>query len=283
MTDLIKLDGLKGKIALFLEPIKELKVNDRSDLTIATGALTTVKAFQKEIEAHRVAYVSPLNEQVKSINGYAKELAAPLIASEESIKRVMATFTNAENQRIEATRKAELLKIQEEMKRKDAELRAEQARLEENRKKDIAEAEEKRKTAVIEQQEADKILNAFGIDDAQKKIEEEKQADAVRLSQIEHDQIAAKFEQDKIDLELRAAQDKARIEIEARGKEAALKAEKLKNTREVWKFEVTDMNLIPKDYWIINEKKIGEDVRGGIREIKGVRIFSEDIIIASRT
>lgn len=50
---------------------------------------------------------------------------------------------------------------------------------------------------------------------------------------------------------------------------------KVSGIREVWKFEVTDDLAVPREFLAVDESAIGRAVRGGVREIKGVRIFSE--------
>lgn len=47
--------------------------------------------------------------------------------------------------------------------------------------------------------------------------------------------------------------------------------------RKVWKFEITDGNEVPREYMAVNETSIRRAINGGIREIKGVRIFEEEI------
>jgi hypothetical protein len=46
---------------------------------------------------------------------------------------------------------------------------------------------------------------------------------------------------------------------------------------DVWKFEITDPTLIPREYLVIDEKKIGQVVRSlkDTAQIPGVRIYSE--------
>lgn len=44
-------------------------------------------------------------------------------------------------------------------------------------------------------------------------------------------------------------------------------------SREEWKFEITDPSLVPDIYKTIDEVQMGKDVRGGKREIPGVRIY----------
>jgi hypothetical protein len=53
-------------------------------------------------------------------------------------------------------------------------------------------------------------------------------------------------------------------------------------TRKVWKFEVEDAAQVPREFLIVDEARIRQAVRDGVREIKGVRIF-EDTQIVTRT
>jgi hypothetical protein len=50
-------------------------------------------------------------------------------------------------------------------------------------------------------------------------------------------------------------------------------------TKKIWKFEITDEKDVPKKYLSVDEKKIRQAVKDGVREIKGVRIY-EDIVLA---
>ena len=43
--------------------------------------------------------------------------------------------------------------------------------------------------------------------------------------------------------------------------------------RDVWKWEIADESKIPREYLMIDEKKVNAMVRAGIRQIEGVRIF----------
>lgn len=43
-----------------------------------------------------------------------------------------------------------------------------------------------------------------------------------------------------------------------------------------WTYEIEDENLIPREYLMVNEKKIAAIVRAGVRQIAGVRIYLED-------
>jgi len=51
-------------------------------------------------------------------------------------------------------------------------------------------------------------------------------------------------------------------------------------TRKTWDFEIEDETKIPRKYMKVDEVAIGKAVRGGgIREIKGIRIFSKESLI----
>lgn len=52
--------------------------------------------------------------------------------------------------------------------------------------------------------------------------------------------------------------------------------------RDVWKFEITDANQIPREYLKVDEVKIGGVVRAmkGATNISGIRVYSEKIVTA---
>jgi hypothetical protein len=52
--------------------------------------------------------------------------------------------------------------------------------------------------------------------------------------------------------------------------------------KKVWTFEIIYPNLVPIVYLTIDEKKIREAVRAGVREIPGVRIYQDDQLAIGR-
>jgi len=50
-------------------------------------------------------------------------------------------------------------------------------------------------------------------------------------------------------------------------------------TRKVWKFEVVDPSTIPGKYFVLDESLIRADVKAGVREIPGVRIYESDEVV----
>jgi len=47
--------------------------------------------------------------------------------------------------------------------------------------------------------------------------------------------------------------------------------------REVWQFSVEDEKKVPKRYWAVDRNKIADDVKEGLREIPGVKIWPEQV------
>lgn len=56
------------------------------------------------------------------------------------------------------------------------------------------------------------------------------------------------------------------------------------STKKIWKFRIVDVNLIPREYMIPNEKMLGEVARAtkGTLKVEGVEFYSEDNISAGR-
>lgn len=49
-------------------------------------------------------------------------------------------------------------------------------------------------------------------------------------------------------------------------------------TSVVWKWELVDVCKVPAEYLIVDAAKVGKVVRAGVREIPGIRIYSEDTL-----
>lgn len=91
---------------------------------------------------------------------------------------------------------------------------------------------------------------------------------------------------------IREALEKARKEAESQNKEVDIPAAETvvipkliptvraglgtSTVKKVWTFAIEDETKIPREYLMVNEKKIREAIRKGIREIPGVRIYQEE-------
>jgi len=134
------------------------------------------------------------------------------------------------------------------------------------------------------------------------------QADQEKVRQAEQARLAEIQRKEAEKLQQQAAKEAARVgslKTDAAKANAAAKAEALKakaevvsnmtttveskiqevsgiSTRKMWKFEITDVNKIPREYMIPDEKYIGQIVRAsaGKKEIPGIRVYSENMILS---
>lgn len=62
-------------------------------------------------------------------------------------------------------------------------------------------------------------------------------------------------------------------------KQAEMESQKSSNLRKVWTFEVTDLQSVPMDYLMINEKTVKAAIANGTREIPGIRIYQDEQLV----
>ena len=97
-------------------PTNDIVVVDKITLNEASIAFSQYKSLEKEIEKVRKTIVEPLNTLVKEVNNHFKQLDVAYQISLES-KRLTTqinSFVAAEQAKVEAERKAEQLRLEEE-------------------------------------------------------------------------------------------------------------------------------------------------------------------------
>jgi len=133
-------------------------------------------------------------------------------------------------------------------------------------------AEQKIKGAMLSwQQEQERIRR-----EEERKLREEQEAKEAMLRKMAEEAKKEGKENFATDLEEKAK------EMESTEIVVKPKVEKVQGiaTRTLWTFEIIDEEKIPREYMKVDGVKIGQDVRGGVREIPGVRIYSKEIIAA---
>jgi hypothetical protein len=65
-------------------------------------------------------------------------------------------------------------------------------------------------------------------------------------------------------------------ELEAK---AAELSEKSSSLRMIWTFEVENINLVPKEYMLLDETAVRRAIQAGVREIPGLRIFQKPSLV----
>lgn len=101
-----------------------------------------------------------------------------------------------------------------------------------------------------------------------KRIEAEQAKEQARLEKLA----------DKAELKP-TANNIAKVEASA-DKIASLVDSAPKNTREVWKFELLSLAKVPLEFLQLNEQAVRAALASGVREISGLKIYSEQSIIA---
>lgn len=283
-TDLTEFDTLKAQVSLFVQPTTSLTVTDTASNAVALGTLKTIKSFANQIEARRVAAVKPLRDRVKEIDAYAKDIALPLDRAELEIKNKMLVFSTLERKQ----REEEQRKIDAEV-RENARLAAEaQRKLEDDarairaaaEKQRIEEEARQRQALKEEQEHAAQARAMFGAGPVDK-AKEEAEARALAERQV-HDarQAALKVEEDRLATAARIEREQQEFTRSAAAARAKLEADRPKNTRQVPKYEIVDLALIPAQFMIADLVRIGSAVRAGSRDIPGVRIWLEDVVVS---
>jgi len=234
-----KLEAINKDIDTFVLKTKTLVIKTKEQMTGATEYLANIVARKKRIEVIRISYTQPLNETLRNINADFKKASAPLEESEGIVKSKMIEYRRVESERIEVKRKKE-----EEKQRKQDEIR---------RKKERRQAEKEAKIA--EKKLAKENLSKKKAADAQKIIDDEKQA-----------------KQDELDKQ----GEEFVPEVDIKQENTVHSESGAARMRKVWKFEIENEKQIPKAYLTVDEVKIRKAIKGGVREIPGIRIYEDE-------
>lgn len=222
MTDLKQFAQVQAEVSFLVAPIMQLNVADRESAIEATAAAKQVKILAKKIEERRKEIVAPLNEEVKSINSLAKQIAEPLLKAEEFIKSQLVAFEREEmKKREEAMRLAEI-----ERKRREEEIR-----LQAQKEKEDAE-----------------FLAAFDPMQAQRAIINAEASASIAVVES-----------------LKA--HKAEVKN--------IEASKVAQTRKHWTFDLIDLDKVPREFLVLDEKKVRAAILEGRTEIEGLKIYQE--------
>lgn len=212
--------------------------------TAGAADLQRVKGMQKKLEETRTSITKPMNEALDRVNAFFRKPADTLKAIELKIKGALRVFSDEQEAR-----------AREEQRKADERAAAERKRAEE------AAAAERRKA-----------------EEAAAELRRKAEAEAAAGNAAE----AAKLQQ-RADTKLEKAETKAAtLESQAQTVVAPIiRRDPPKvtgiNYREAWKFEVTDVSLVPREYLMVDETKIRKIVQAmkGDTKIAGVRVYSE--------
>jgi hypothetical protein len=176
----------------------------------------------------------------KMIEDKRKEITKPLVDKKKEFDNFAKNLTNELDNSIKNLRN-QIFSYEQEIERKrQAELR----RIEEERL---------RKEAELRRVEAERLAKEAEL------TAEQRQAEYKRTEELK-----AKAEAEQKQLELQ------RKKIEA---------QRSTNMKKVWTFNIVNPDLVPDQFWTINEQMIKQAIAAGMREIPGVNIYQEEQLI----
>lgn len=255
---LVVITGKQQKeIAALLEvaPSGIVPITSNEEYTAAGARLVLVNANLKQLEAVHEDIGGPLARSLVDIKTSVKKLAAFFDVPKRKLEQAKADIKAAMNTYLQA----------EEAKRAAAQKLLDDAAAKEKARIKALADEAARKSAIaakVAKDAADKAAREGRAEQAKKQAE-----------------VAAKIE----------AQASVRRDI-ADAKIASLDAPKVAmeapkaagtTSRQTWTFQVTDTNLVPDSYWILDVAALRRAVASGARDIPGVSIFPQNDIVTT--
>jgi hypothetical protein len=225
------------------------QIVDNEKYQTAANDLKLIKTKTSELEELRKSLTKPLDESKKRIMDLFRIPLERLVQAENIVKRAMLFW----HQKQEQIRQEKEQKLQE------------MARKEEERLRKIKDEQEKawREKEEAKREEASRL-------EAQGKAKEAEKA------RIEAEKAGAKAAE--------RAEQAQEISIPAPTLEPKIEKIEGISTKKIWKFRIINVNLIPRDYLIPNEKILGEIARttSGTLKISGIEFYSEEIITSRK-
>ena len=264
-------------------------VTTADEYSFAGHHLKEIKTKRDEIEQRRLTMTRPLDAAKKAVMDFFRPFTERLDHAEDQVKAAMVTYST-EQQRIAdaAARKAREAADKEAARLRELASKADEAAAENERRRL---AEQQRLAAKRAANEAERIAaeRAAAKTKADKQRAEEQAAAEARrqeaeLARLHNERLAAEAAQRERtakaeNLEARALATTTAPVAPATPKIAGI------SQRETWKYEITNRQLIPDEYWIVDERAIGAVVKAlkGQTNIAGVRVYAETAIAAGKS
>jgi len=269
-----KFEDFKREAVRIATDAKALEVKNDETLNLAVMLGGNAKKIAAKIETQREAIIAEPREFINGVNGLCNMITDLLVIKKNSKKEI----TNPDC--AENLLKSKYLQHQTrvEMERLEREQKAKEA-ADELRRKLQAEADEiNRKAAEAARKRADEESRI-------KREKEETEARERGAKKAELEALAKKAEQERFEAIRKAEEEAAKNAIVAPTVIDPVVQETANITRtetgsaafskKPWIFEIKNESAVPREYLSVDEKKIRDAIRMGIREILGVRIYQE--------
>lgn len=229
-----------------LEVFAQTPITTAEEYEAAAAKLASVKGALKRLEDKRVSITKPMNDSLKAVNAMFAIPKDRLDKVERQIKAGLVTYTEAEERkRVEAQRKA------------DEEARAEKERA------------EKAAREIREKAERD----AQALRDKAAAEAEAGRLDAAAALEAKADNKVERAEAKAVVHEVAAATSVAPVMRGGTPKVSGLRF------TDQWNYEIENAALLPREYLMADDKKIGAIVKAlkADAKIAGVRIWSTKV------
>ena len=237
-----------------IEPAKVEAIEKDTQLVLAEGK--TLVITDPATNAAAAQFLVKVKVRLKRLEDMRTEITKPLNEALRATNNRFKMFSEPLSE-IEHVVKAGMgqYAAEEEAKAAAEFARLEKARLEEERKKAKAEEE-----ARLKQEEAARL--AREATNAKQRAEAEAKAKEAEAAKKAAEKMTA----------APVAVEKPKTDVRTEGG--------LVHTKKVWAFEVADPALVPKCFWVIDERLLRKAIQEGEREIPGVRVFQETQVAA---
>lgn len=259
--EIAKFDANAQEVRLGVATLGSLVIKDAASREHAYQMTKAASRSKTLIATQLKAVLAPYKIITDAIKAYADdELVAPLQAAIDAADAKMLAWD-----RIEKDRKAEEAKrLEAERLRIAEEAAAAQLKIEQAKTEGLAKVETSGEFAARQR-------NIDSMGPGILKIKAQRELDADRVAaKAAVETVAAHASQE-------ARIDKGIALSDVRGKEEDL-AVKTKGTAAPWKWELLDASLVPVNLKEVSDKLVNAAVKGGLRDIPGIRIYQEDRI-----
>lgn len=237
----------------------EISSDESLKFAVALGGES--KRIARSIDTRRKEIINDPGEFVKAVNGFCKVLTDPLAEAETAVKGKISMYQHQiemERRKAEEAARKAAAELQEKLRREaqEANMKA--------REEAIRQAEEalKAQRAKEEAERAARHEAESKIQEEGRKIREAEEMEAARVKAASEAKAAEISAPTVLQPVIPKAENVTRTETGA----AAFQ-------RKTWEFELTDIAQVPRDYLILDEKRVRDAIRMGIRDLPGIRIF----------
>jgi hypothetical protein len=218
---------------------KIIAIRDEATNVLSTTAASEITRLIKDIEIVRKHFTAPHTKFNQKVNEFAKKYSDPLGKEQTRQKMMLTGWHNA--QEMEKRRKEAAAR--EEQRKHQAEVDAEAERLRKEAQQKVDDAKEE-----LENLKAATEANPDQLAALEKTIEEESVAAAAETPLVAFPVVA---EQDKVVRTLAGSASFAHD----------------------WTWELENIDLVDRKWLVVDEKKVTQAVKGGLRSEPGFKIF----------